>query len=94
MIDTPEINAFAAPGGYVLVTRGLYELLAYDAEVAAALGHEISHFVQRDHYNVIRKQELATVGKDLAASKIDGEHDHVAGSTRSSTPRNMAPRSC
>src|SRR5690606_35499503 len=35
VIDSPEINAFAAPGGYVLVTRGMYELLADDAEVAA-----------------------------------------------------------
>ena len=43
VIDTPEVNAFAAPGGYVLVTRGLYELLATDSEVAAVLGHEISH---------------------------------------------------
>ena len=42
IIDSPEVNAFAAPGGYVLVTRGLYELLADDAEVAAVLGHERS----------------------------------------------------
>src|SRR3546814_1683092 len=50
VIDSPEVNAFAVPGGYVLVTRGLYELLADDAEVAAVLGHEIGHVVQRDHY--------------------------------------------
>jgi len=66
VIDTPDINAFAAPGGYVVVTRGLYELLLSDAELAAVLGHEIGHCVQRDHYNVIRKQELATTGKDVA----------------------------
>ena len=79
VIDTPEINAFAAPGGYVLMTRGLYELLASDAEVAAALGHEISHCVQRDHYNVIRQQELATAGKDAASSRIDAGTGSVAG---------------
>jgi predicted Zn-dependent protease len=66
VIDTPEINAFAAPGGYVLVTRGLYELLSNDAELAAVLGHEIGHCVQRDHYNVIYKQEMASTGKQLA----------------------------
>jgi hypothetical protein len=71
VIDTPEVNAFAAPGGYILVTRGLYELLSSDSEVAAVLGHEISHCVQRDHYNVIRKQEMATMGKDAVVSKID-----------------------
>jgi Zn-dependent protease with chaperone function len=79
VIDTPEINAFAAPGGYILVTRGLYQLLSSDAEVAAALGHEISHCVQRDHYNVIRQQELATVGKDAASSRIDAGTGSVAG---------------
>jgi len=41
VIDTPDVNAFAAPGGYVVVTRGLYELLLSDAELAAVLGHEI-----------------------------------------------------
>lgn len=71
VIDTPEVNAFAAPGGYVLVTRGLYELLSTDGEVAAVLGHEISHCVERDHYNVIRKQELTTMGKDAVVSKVD-----------------------
>lgn len=69
VIDTPEINAFAAPGGYVLVTRGLYELLATDEELAAVLAHEIGHCVQRDHYQVIHKQELAATGKDLAVSQ-------------------------
>ena len=43
IIDTPEINAFAAPGGYILITRGLYEILSSDGEVATVLGHEISH---------------------------------------------------
>jgi len=71
VIDTTEVNAFAAPGGYVLVTRGMYELLSSDAEFAAVLGHEISHCVERDHYNVIRKQEMTTVGKEVVAGEID-----------------------
>ena len=71
VIDTPEVNAFAAPGGYILIARGLYELLSSDSELAAVLGHEISHCVQRDHYNVIRKQELASSGKELAMSKVE-----------------------
>ena len=80
MIDTPEVNAFAAPGGYILVTRGLYELLSSDSELAAVLGHEISHCVQRDHYKVIRKQELASVGKDEAVKNVTVGNDSVAGS--------------
>jgi hypothetical protein len=70
IIDTPELNAFAAPGGYILVTRGLYELLATDGELAAVLAHEIGHCVQRDHYNVVRKQQLAEQGKDELARRI------------------------
>ena len=71
IIDSPEVNAFAAPGGYVLVTRGLYELLADDAEVAAVLGHEIGHVVQRDHYNVIRKQAMTETGGNIIAGHVD-----------------------
>ena len=70
VIDTPEVNAFAAPGGFILITRGLYELLSSDSELAAVLGHEISHCVQRDHYNVIHKQEMAATGKDLAMQDV------------------------
>jgi predicted Zn-dependent protease len=80
VIDTPEVNAFAAPGGFILVTRGLYQLLSSDSELAAALGHEISHCVQRDHYTVIQKQDLATAGKDLTMENVSVGNDSVAGS--------------
>ena len=72
IIDSSEINAFAAPGGYILVTRGLYQLLSDDAEVAAVLGHEISHGVQRDHYEGIHKQEMQSAGTELAMSQVGG----------------------
>lgn len=71
VIDTPEVNAFAAPGGYVLMTRGMYELLADDAEIAAVLGHEISHIVQRDHYNVIHKQQMTSATTDALANQVN-----------------------
>ena len=80
VIDTPEVNAFAAPGGFILVTRGLYELLSSESELAAALGHEISHCVQRDHYNVIRKQEMAAAGQERALRDVKTGNDSVAGS--------------
>lgn len=80
VIDTPEVNAFAAPGGYVLITRGLYELLSSDSEVAAVLGHEISHCVQRDHYNVIRKQQLTTMGKNAVVGRLDAGSGSMAES--------------
>jgi hypothetical protein len=70
VLDDDEINAFAAPGGCVLITRGLYELLAGDAEVAAVIAHELGHVVQRDHYEVIRKQEVSGTTKDIALSQV------------------------
>lgn len=82
VIDSPEYNAFAAPGGYVLVTRGLYQLVDSDAELAAVLGHEINHVVQRDHYEVIRKQGLMAGVKDLASSQI-----HTGGGLAGSLAR-------
>ena len=71
VIDDGEINAFAAPGGYILITRGLYQLLGSDDEVAAVLGHELSHVVQRDHYEVLRKQELQGAGREIALSRVN-----------------------
>lgn len=50
--ESPEINAFAAPGGCVIVTRGLYEIPGTDSDVSAVLAHEISHCIERDHYSV------------------------------------------
>ncbi|GAA5006553.1 M48 family metalloprotease [Pseudoluteimonas lycopersici] len=83
VIDSPEINAFAAPGGYVLVTRGIYELVDAndDQELAGVLAHELSHVVQRDHYEVIHKQEMQSYGKDVALSHVSvggGELGNVA----------------
>ncbi len=71
VIEDAEINAFAAPGGYILITRGLYQLLADDAELAGVLGHEVSHVVQRDHYEVLRKQELQGAGREIALSRVN-----------------------
>jgi hypothetical protein len=87
IIDDGEVNAFAAPGGYVLVTRGMYQLLADDGEVAAVLGHEISHVVQRDHYNVIHKQEIAGTGKDIAMRRVE-----VGGGVAGSMAKEYAER--
>jgi hypothetical protein len=78
VVDSPEMNAFAAPGGYIIVTRGLYEVLQSDDEVAAVLGHEISHVVARDHYYVIMKQAATSVVTGIAIDKATA-HAGVAG---------------
>ena len=71
VIDDGEVNAYAAPGGYVMLTRGLYELLDDDAEVAAVIAHELGHVVQRDHFEVIRRQQVREAGKDALLSQVD-----------------------
>ena len=45
VMDSPEINAFALPGGYVYVTRGLLALANSEAELAGVIGHEIGHII-------------------------------------------------
>ena len=90
VVDDAEINAFAAPGGYILITRGLYQMLESDAEVAAGLGHEISHVVQRDHYEVVRKQEAQGVGRDLLASRVNTGGGLAGGLARDYVERNGA----
>lgn len=47
VLDTPDVNAFAVPGGYVYITRGLLTLANNEAEVAGVLGHEIGHINAR-----------------------------------------------
>jgi hypothetical protein len=90
IIDSAEVNAFAAPGGYVLVTRGLYELLVDDAEVAAVLGHEISHVVQRDHYDVIRKQAITETGGTIIAGHVNVGGDFAASMAKDYVRRHGA----
>jgi predicted Zn-dependent protease len=66
IIDTASINAFAAPGGIVLVTRGLYEMLDSEDELASVLAHEIAHVNRQHHYNVIRQQKVVEFGANVA----------------------------
>lgn len=69
VIETSSVNAFAAPGGYVFLTRGLYELLKSEAELAGVLAHEVGHVNARHHVKVMQKQRAIAAGKDLLAQK-------------------------
>lgn len=66
VIDTASINAFAAPGGYVMLTRGLYEILDNEAQLAGVLAHEIGHVVRRHHVTVMQKSAALSAGAQLA----------------------------
>jgi predicted Zn-dependent protease len=59
VIDSDEVNAFAAPGGFVFVTTGALRSMKSEAELAGVLGHEIAHVVQRHGVEGIKKAMLA-----------------------------------
>lgn len=61
IIDQPEPNAFALPGGFIYVSRGLLALLKSEDELAGVLGHEISHVVQRHSAKSQRKSILPSI---------------------------------
>ena len=62
VVDDPAVNAFALPGGYVYVTRGIMTHLRSEAELAAVLGHEIGHVTGRHSASQMSKQQLAMGG--------------------------------
>lgn len=62
IIDSPEINAFALPGGYVYMNRGLLSYMNTEAELAAVLAHEIGHITARHSVQRHTRQTLARTG--------------------------------
>jgi predicted Zn-dependent protease len=66
VVDSREVNAFAVPGGYVYVNRGLIERTTQMDELAGVLGHEIGHVVRRHSIQQMEKQQGAQVGVTLA----------------------------
>jgi predicted Zn-dependent protease len=58
VLDTEDINAFAAPGGYVFLTKGLYRRLNNEAELAGVLAHEIAHVTKKHHLKVLKQSSL------------------------------------
>jgi predicted Zn-dependent protease len=65
VVDDPSPNAFALPGGFIFVTRGMLTLMTSEAELASVLGHEIAHVTARHSVNQISKQQLAQLGLGL-----------------------------
>ncbi|MDH3626320.1 MAG: M48 family metalloprotease [Acidobacteriota bacterium] len=62
VIDDPVVNAFALPGGYIYVTRGILAHMENEAELAAVIGHEIGHVTARHGASQMSKAQLAQGG--------------------------------
>lgn len=69
VLDSQEINAFALPGGYVYITRGIMAYLDSEAELAGVLGHEIGHVCARHGAQRATRQQTAGLGV-LAATVL------------------------
>ena len=62
VLDTDGVNAFASPGGFVHITRGALGLIKNEAELAAVLGHEMTHVAHKHTVNAIRKGKAVEIG--------------------------------
>ncbi len=66
VLDTKEINAFASPGGIILITKGMIDRTRNEDELAAVLAHEVAHINHRDGVSAIQKSRLTGVATLIA----------------------------
>lgn len=78
VIESEDINAFAAPGGYIMLTKGLYRKLTNEAQLAGVLGHEIGHVVKKHQLKVLQKQQLLNMGAGFLSSKYAKDNQLVS----------------
>ena len=77
VIESEDINAFAAPGGYVMLTRGLYRKLKNEAELAGVLGHEIGHVIKKHHLKLLQKSQLLSLGAGVLGERVGKDNDSI-----------------
>src|SRR6476661_1061898 len=78
VVNDASVNAFALPGGYIHVTRGLLTAINDEAELATVLGHEIGHVTARHSVQQISKAEVAQLGLGLG-SVLSSDVARMAG---------------
>jgi predicted Zn-dependent protease len=78
VLDSNNINAFATPGGYVLVTKGLLERLKNEAELAGVLAHETAHVVKKHHLNAMKKGKGIEAGANVVSMYLEQQGQRSA----------------
>lgn len=68
VLDTPVVNAFAVPGGYIYVTRGILAMMNSEAELAVVLGHELGHVNARHSVAKLSQLMLVQLGMGIAGT--------------------------
>lgn len=76
VIQSEDMNAFAAPGGYIFITLGLYRTFQSEADLAGVLGHEVGHVIRQHHLKILQQSKLVDAGSK-ALSKSVGGNDKV-----------------
>lgn len=81
VVDSPVVNAFALPGGYVYITRGILAHFNSEDELAGVLGHEIGHVVARHSAEQMSRAQLAGIGLQLGSvvSETFARYAGIAG---------------
>ena len=77
VLDTPVENAFAAPGGYIYITRGMLAMMEDEAALAAIIGHEMGH-VNARHTARAMSRQLLLIGGVLVASALSEDIQKIA----------------
>jgi predicted Zn-dependent protease len=65
ILETNELNAFATPGGYILITKGLLKLIQNEEELAGVLAHEIAHINHKHLYKSVAPKRDVSIGETL-----------------------------
>ncbi len=78
VVNDASVNAFALPGGFIYVTRGLITAITDEAELATVVGHEIGHVTNRHSVQQISKQQVASLGLGIG-SILSSDVARVAG---------------
>ncbi|MEJ7812042.1 MAG: M48 family metallopeptidase [Gemmatimonadaceae bacterium] len=79
VVDSKEVNAFAVPGGFIYVNRGLIERADNVAQLAGVLGHEIGHVTQRHSIKQMQKAQTANIGVTLGCVLLKACNDPATG---------------
>jgi predicted Zn-dependent protease len=70
VLDTDEINAFACPGGTIFITRGVFDFVENEDELAAVIAHEVAHIVNKDGVRAIQSSRLTNLAVVMGTQAV------------------------
>lgn len=79
VVEDPTPNAFALPGGFIFLTRGMMNVMESEAELAAVLGHEIGHVTARHSVSQLSRAQLAQLGLGIGSILFPGAAQSFGG---------------